>query len=316
MRIFMGIDNLNRNIRNPALTIGNFDGVHLGHKALFKRVKEWAKKLDGESVVMTFNPHPLQVFRPQDAPAFITMHEQKLALIESCGIDAVIVVPFNREFAEISATDFVKKIIVEKIGAKAIIVGYDYRFGRNREGNIEFLKAMGEKEGFSIDVVSGVHTDGVVVSSTMIRHFIHDGFIKEAGDLLGRPYEILGEVVPGRARGGRLLGFPTANVRLSIQASPKPGVYAVEVELEGKKYMGAANLGYNPTFGDVDLSLEVFILDFDGDIYGKQILVRFVERLRDEVKFSGIEELIAQIQKDVERTREILTERSVAVGAQ
>jgi riboflavin kinase/FMN adenylyltransferase len=313
MKVFIGTDDINRNIKNPAITIGNFDGVHLGHKALFQKVKEWARKLDGESVVMTFHPHPLQVLRPANGPAFITLHEQKLALIESCGIDAVVVIPFSIEFAQITATDFVKDLLVGKIGAKAIVVGYDYRFGRNREGDTEFLRKMGEQHGFELEVVSGIQTEGVVVSSTIIRRLICDGRIREAGSLLGRPYEIRGSVVKGRDRGGRLLGFPTANVCMSTQAAPKPGVYAVMVEVDDKQYMGAANLGYNPTFENTDLSLEVYILDFSENIYGKPIMVRFIDRLRDEKRFSGLDELIAQIQKDVEITREILTERQAPV---
>ncbi len=311
MKIISGLENIHKQIKRPALTIGNFDGVHLGHKALFNRVKEWAKVLDGESVVMTFDPHPLQVLSPRNGPAFITLHQQKLDLIASCGIDTTIVVPFSREFAQISATDFVKDILVDRIGVKAIVVGYDYRFGRDREGNIDFLKKMGDSNGFQLEVVSGIEMEGTVVSSTVIRRFICDGQLKEACRLLGRPYEVSGAVVRGRERGGRMLGFPTANVVMASQASPKPGVYAMEVELDGKTYFGAANLGYNPTFGDTDLSLEVHILDFDADIYGKQITVRFIDRLRDEKRFSSLAELSAQIQRDVEKAREILTARNV-----
>ncbi|MFP5211821.1 MAG: bifunctional riboflavin kinase/FAD synthetase, partial [Acidobacteriota bacterium] len=227
---------------------------------------------------------------------------------ESCGIDATIVVPFDMEFAKISARDFVKVLLVEKIGIKAIVVGYDYRFGNGREGNIDFLRKMGEEYDFQVDVVSGLQIADSVVSSTAIRHLIKDGELKEANRLLGRCYEIRGEVIPGRQRGGRLLGFPTANLSLNSLAQPKPGVYAVRVEIEGKRYGGAANLGYNPTFGGEALSLETFIFDFDQDIYGKTITVTFVDRLRDETKFPGIEALMEQIRKDVEKAKTVLAE--------
>ena len=309
MDIIVGIENIREKLQNPVLTIGNFDGVHLGHKALFKKVRDRARRLDGKSVVMTFDPHPLEIIQPANGPAFITLHERKLKLIEACGIDIAIVVPFNTEFAQISAARFVEDILVERIGVRAIIVGYDYRFGKNREGDLPLLEKMGEQYNFQLEVVSGIQMEGIVVSSTVIRQLIREGRVKEAARLLGRPYEISGEVVRGRERGGRLLGFPTANVRTSSQASPKTGIYAVEVEVDDKEHLGAANLGYNPTFGDTELSLEVHILDFDGNIYGKPIAVRFIERLRDEKRFSGPEELAVQIRKDVEKARKILEER-------
>ncbi len=314
MEVFVGVEDITRTIRNPVLTIGNFDGVHRGHQALFQRVKEWARRLNGESVVMTFHPQPLQVLAPETGPPLITLHERKIELIASCGIDVTIVIPFDRKFSKITAPSFVKDILVDKIGVKAIIVGYDYRFGHGRQGDIEFLRQMGDEHGFIVDIVSGVQVEDTVVSSTLIRQLILDGDLKEAGRLLGRPYEVSGTVVSGRRRGGRLLGFPTANIRLTGQACPRPGVYAVEAEVNGSRYGGAANLGYNPTFGDDELSLEVHILDFDKDIYGYPISVRFIDRLRDEVRFSGVEELVQQIRKDVEKARQILATREQAVN--
>ncbi|MCK8600621.1 bifunctional riboflavin kinase/FAD synthetase [Desulfoferrobacter suflitae] len=307
MEVFCGIDQINRPLRNPVLTIGNFDGVHLGHQTLFDRVKHRAQDLGGESVVMTFHPHPLEVLSPGNGPVFITEHARKLRLIESCGIDIAIVIPFSREFARMSAQQFVKRILVEKIGVKALVVGYDYKFGHGREGDIEFLRNLGKKYAFDVEAVTGIKMDGKVVSSTAIRQCIQQGQLKEANVLLGRPYEISGAVVKGRDRGGRVLGFPTANIRLSCQAPPKTGVYAVRVEIDGKTYGGAANLGYNPTFGDTDLSLEVHIFDFNQDLYGKEITVQFVDRLRDEQRFAGPEELAVQIHRDIQTAREILT---------
>jgi len=307
MEVFEGIENIRRPLKNPVLAIGNFDGVHRGHQTIFRKAREWAETLTGESVVITFHPHPLQVLAPGQGPLFITAHERKLELIALCGIDVAVVVPFSREFAQMSAGDFVKALLVDKIGAKAIIVGEDYRFGYGREGDIDFLRSMGEKYGFRVETVSGVQMDGTVVSSTLIRQFIQEGDLREANRLLGRPYEIAGIVVPGHQRGGRLLGFPTANIGLSGQAPPKPGVYVVEVEIGDETYGGAANVGYNPTFGGTDLSVEVFVFDFDENIYEKFIRVHFIERLRDEKRFSGPEELTVQIRKDVEKARAILS---------
>jgi riboflavin kinase / FMN adenylyltransferase len=306
MEVFEGIDNIRRSLKNPVLTIGNFDGVHRGHQTLFRKARERAETLAGESVVITFHPHPLQVLAPGQGPLFITPHERKLELIALCGIDVAVVVPFSSRFAQMSARDFVKALLVDKIGAKAIIVGEDYRFGYGREGDIAFLQKMGEKYGFKVETVSGVEMDGTVVSSTLIRQCIQEGDLREANRLLGHPYEIAGIVVPGHQRGGRLLGFPTANISLSGQAPPKPGVYVVEVAIGEGFYGGAANVGYNPTFGGNELSVEVFVFDFDENIYEKFIRVSFVDRLRDEKRFSGPEELTVQIRKDVEQARQIL----------
>lgn len=318
MEVIVGIDNIHRSLKNPALTIGNFDGVHRGHQALFRQVKEWARKLEGESVVITFQPHPLEVLFPGKGPVFITSHERRLELIADCGIDVTIVVPFNTDFAKMSARDFVKDILVRAIGVKAIVVGYDYRFGFGREGNIEFLKKLGREYGYEVETVSAIQFGETMVSSTAIRECIKDGELREACRLLGRPYEISGVVVKGRERGGRLLGFPTANISISAstQASPKLGVYAVEVKVGEKRYGGAANLGYNPTFGDTDLSLEVHIFDFNEDLYGKPITVSFVDRLREEKRFSGPKELALQIQKDVKKAREILAEKCNSLSDQ
>jgi riboflavin kinase / FMN adenylyltransferase len=307
MEVFEGIDKIDRSLKNPVLTIGNFDGVHRGHQSLFLKTREWAQKLGGESVVMTFNPHPLQLLAPGEGPFFITSHGRKIELIESCGIDVTIVVPFNHEFASISAVDFVERLLVERIGLKAIIVGEDYRFGFSREGDIGFLQRMGSKHGFEVETVSGVQVEGTVVSSTLIRQLIREGDMREAKRLLGRPYEIEGEVVHGRQRGGRLLGFPTANLRLTDQAPPRQGVYAVRVNIDDKLHGAAANVGFNPTFGGTELTVEVHIFDFDQSIYGKSITVYFIDRLRDEKRFSGPEELAHQIKRDVARAREILS---------
>ncbi len=307
MLVFRSIEQVQHKLKNPAITIGNFDGVHRGHKALFKRVKHWAEELNGQSAVMTFDPHPAEVLFPGKPLSFITSHQKKLDLIESCGIDAAIVIPFSHEFSRISATDFVEDVLVAKIGVKAVVVGYDYRFGHSREGDIEFLRRMGEKHGFQVDIVSGIKMDDTVVSSTAIRQMIIQGKMREANRLLGRCFEVSGTVIAGRKR-GVTLGFPTANILMPSLTSPRTGVYAVKAEVNGKTYGGAANLGYNPTFGDTDLSLEVHLFDFSGDIYGMPITIRFIDRLRDEKRFSGPDELVRQIRDDVNSAKKILAE--------
>ncbi len=304
MQVIVGVDNIHQSLQNPVLTIGNFDGVHRGHQALFEKVKEWAKKLNGQSVVMTFNPHPVEVLFPGKGPRFITSHERKLELIAASGVDAVIVIPFSREFSQISARGFVEDLLVGKIGVKALIVGHDYRFGHKREGDIDLLKQLGREFGFEVDTLDGIRVGDKLVSSTIIRQLIQKGQVVEANTLLGRPFEVIGPVVSGRKRGASLLGFPTANLRLPLQVSPSSGVYVVEVEMGGTRYAGAANIGTSPTFNNGEMSLEVHILDFSRDIYGDTIIVRFLDRLRDEKKFSGPAELTEQIRKDVVKTRE------------
>jgi riboflavin kinase / FMN adenylyltransferase len=306
MEVFEGIESIPRSLKNPVLTIGNFDGVHRGHQVLFRKAREWADEFGGESVILTFHPHPLQVLAPNQGLVFITPHKRKLELIALCGVDVAIVVPFSTEFAQMPAADFVRTLLVDTIGPRAIIVGEDYRFGHGREGDVHYLQRMGSQYGFKVETVSGVQLDGTVVSSTLIRQLIQDGDLREANKLLGRPYEISGVVVPGHQRGGRLLGFPTANISLSGQAPPKPGVYVVRVGVGEGTYGGAANVGYNPTFGGTELAVEVFLFDFDENIYDRLIRVDFLERLRDEKRFSGADELAAQIHKDVEKAKEIL----------
>jgi len=307
MEVFVGVENIQRSLKNPVLTIGNFDGVHRGHQALFQKAREWASEVGGESVVLTFNPHPLQVLAPEQGLLFITPHERKLELIALCGIDVAIVVPFSTEFARISAADFVKLLLVDRIGPRAIVVGEGYRFGCGREGDTHYLQQMGNRHGFKVATISGVQLDGTMVSSTLIRQLIQEGNLREANRLLGRPYEIAGLVVPGHQRGGRLLGFPTANISISGQAPPRLGVYAVRVKVGEATYGGAANVGHNPTFGGTELSIEVFLFDFHENIYDQYIRVSFLERLRDEKRFSGPDELASQIRKDVEQAKAILS---------
>jgi riboflavin kinase/FMN adenylyltransferase len=295
-----------RTFKNPVLTIGNFDGVHLGHQRIFRLVKEKAQEIGGESVVYTFEPHPVEVLAPQHKPLLITPLDEKLQLIKDQGIDATILANFSDKFASQTPEEFVKNILYDQIKIRQVFVGHDYTFGKDRRGNIALLKELGRRLGFNVEVVEAVRVGGLVVSSTLIRELIQKGEMQEAAKLLGRNYLFTGQVIHGHGRGSRKLGFPTANLRLAGALFPKPGIYAVWALYEGKRYAAVANLGWNPTFHDQRFSIEVHILNFDRDIYGDPLRIEFVERLRDEITFRGPEELIAQIKKDVSQARKML----------
>jgi riboflavin kinase / FMN adenylyltransferase len=310
MKLIEGLDKIDGPFKNAVVTIGNFDGVHIGHQALFHQVIEKADAISGTSVAITFEPHPIRVLKKNGSPPLITLYEQKIELIDRAGMDALIVIPFTREFADIPATGFVEDLLLGQIGMNAIVIGKDYSFGKNREGNFDTLTAFGQRLGFNVIVADWILTSNGPaerISSTRIRELVIAGNVSDAWQMLGRHYQIRGTVEIGRNRGGKLLGFPTANVRLHDELCPKTGVYAVTVELAGTRYKGVANIGYSPTFDDYVYTVEVHILDFDRDIYGHRIRVNFIDRVRDEKKFSGIEELSAQIKKDVEKARSIVS---------
>ena len=310
MKVFDHLDNIKEPFKRAVITIGNFDGVHIGHQALFHEVIEKAASIDGTSVAMTFEPHPMRVLRQNNHPPLITLYEQKAELIEHTGIDVLICVPFTLEFAALSAERFIKNLLVQKIGMQAIVVGEDYSFGKNREGNIEMLRSYAQQYGFEVIVAGWVRSARAMqdrISSTRIRELITDGLMEQAEKMLGRNYQIRGRVVTGRDRGGKVLGIPTANINLNDELCPKTGIYAVTVEFNGEKYKGVANIGYSPTFEDHQFTVEVHILDFSDNIYGKKIRVNFVKRIRDEKKFSSISDLIDQIKLDIVAGREILS---------
>ena len=305
MAVIFDLDQLEKPLKNPVLTIGNFDGVHRGHLALFEKVKERAKAIDGQSVVMTFDPHPIKVMMSGNGPPLITPTQQKLKLIEESGIDVILCIPFTKEFALVSPEDFVKKILVQRIGIREVVVGYDYCFGYKRSGDINLLRKMGQDYNFTVHVVNQFVVDDMQVSSTAVRNLVQEGNLHEAKKLLGRDYQVCGTVVKGKNRGGRLLGFPTANLELVDELTPKLGVYIVRVLINGKTYNGLTNIGFNPTFGNNLFSVETHILDFSGDLVGKTIRVNFLERLRDEKTFNSFEELSEQIKKDARQAREL-----------
>jgi riboflavin kinase/FMN adenylyltransferase len=291
---------------NPVLTIGNFDGIHLGHQRLFQKVRERAEAIGGTATVMTFQPHPAAVLRPAKAPRQIVADENKAELIFGCGIEVLLLLPFSWEFAQIPAPDFVKKILMGKIGMKEIVIGYDYTFGRKREGNIDLLKELGADGGFAVHIHPPVMVKGQPVSSTRIRELILSGAMEEAKALLGRPFSLSGRVIPGQNIGRKVLGFPTANLEPREKLLPQRGVYVVQVETENGTYFGVTNVGFNPTFSGKHISVETYLLDFDQTLYDQFITVGFLKRLRGEKTFAGPEALRAQIQKDVELARECL----------
>jgi riboflavin kinase/FMN adenylyltransferase len=306
MKIFNTLRNVPPDLKGAVITIGNFDGVHIGHRQIFEKVIADARHLGGPAAVMTFEPHPKQVLHPERRPFYlITTIAEKLRLIEAAGVDAVWLVPFSLEFAARTATSFVEDILIGGLAIRKVTIGHDYTFGRGREGNETFLKEMGRKRGFAVDVVNAFRIGEKIISSTVIREAILAGEVSQAAAMLGRPYNLAGLVVVGHRRGAGL-GFPTANLEPEKVLVPARGVYAVRALASGGSYAGVLNIGENPTFGDGRRSVEVHLLDFSGDLYGEPLEVKFIERLRGEVKFDGPDALVAQIRKDIDQARQIL----------
>ena len=309
MKIIDRLENITQPFKNAVITIGNFDGVHIGHQALFHEVIEKADAINGTSIAMTFDPHPIRVLQKNNNPPLITLQEQKTELIERSGMEVLICIPFTKQFASLSAEDFIQNLLVDKIGMKAIIVGGDYTFGKNREGNLAVLKSFASQLGYEVIVADWIKAAQNVsdrISSTKIRDLVMAGNIEPASKMLGRHYQIRGRVVKGRDRGGKLLGIPTANINLQDELCPKTGIYAVTVEYNNRIYKGVANIGYSPTFDDNEFTVEVHLLDFTENIYDEKIRVNFIERIRDEKKFADISELKEQINQDIKAANKIL----------
>jgi len=309
MQLINNIEDIKEQFIDPIITIGNFDGVHMGHQALLQEVIEKADSIRGTSVVLTFEPHPMRVLKENNHFPLITLYEQKVELIEATGIDFLICLPFTLAFASLPAVNFIEDILVDRIGMKAIVIGKDYTFGKNRQGNIELLNQYAPIHGFEVIVKNWIEAtvnSPYRISSTRIRRLVKAGDLENAQKLLGRHYQIRGMVKRGRDRGGKLLGFPTANIELKDELSPKRGVYAVKVEYGGDLLMGVANIGYSPTFDDHVFTVEVHILNFNGDLYDQPIKVNFVKRIRDEKKFSSVNALAQQIGRDVKKAEALL----------
>ena len=285
-----------------SVTIGNFDGVHLGHQELLRRTVARASALGGQSVAMTFSPHPVRFFAPKARFYEITSLEEKSELIASFGIDILVIESFTGEVGRMWPEEFAREILSRRLRARHVTVGYDFTFGRNRTGTPVALGLIGRELGFEVEVVPPLVRGGLIVSSTRIRDLLLAGRVREAEELLRRPYRISGPVIAGAGR-GRKLGFPTANIQFLQELIPLPGVYVVEAEVRGERRRAVANVGFNPTFGENSLGVEVHLFDFDEDLYGEEIAVHFRDRIRDERKFKSVEELVRQIQQDVQYAR-------------
>jgi riboflavin kinase/FMN adenylyltransferase len=299
---------LGRPLRAPTVAIGNFDGVHRGHQALVETAAHLAGQAGGEAVVLTFDPHPAHFFAPHLAPPMIMPLQRRLELLAEFGAQVVVIESFDAAFAAIEAEPFVEEVLVRDLHARHVVVGYDFSFGHGRHGTPEVLTALGGRLGMGVTVVPAVMADGLVCSSTKIREFVHEGRVDGARLLLGRPFELTGEVVRGAGR-GRGLGIPTANLRPEGELLPRTGIYAARARLlDGALERPAAvSVGTNPTFvpGAGELTVEAYLLDFDGDLYGKRLRLDLLARLREERRFASADELVAQIHNDIARTREI-----------
>lgn len=308
MRIFNSFDDIDH-IPNPVLTIGTFDGVHMGHQKIIQQLNDEAAKIGGESVLFTFYPHPRMVLYPDShGVRLIQTQVEKLDKLKRLGLKNVIVIPFTIDFSRLSAIEFVRDYLVNKLKVKKMVIGYDHQFGKNREGSIEFLRDICDVYDFEVIEISAQEIDDVNVSSTKVRNAIVSGDIVTANNYLGEPFKLSGRVVKGKGI-GRKIGFPTANLKVEsdVKIIPGSGVYVVDVVFEGRNLKGMLNIGTNPTISEENnVTIELNIFDFDGMIYDEILEVNFIARIRDEQKFDSLEALIDQIKKDEEYTRTYL----------
>ena len=307
MKVHYGVENIE--IKCPIVTIGSFDGVHLGHACVIQHLKEKASSIDGESVIISFEPHPREVLYPREQKiGILTTLEEKIAILEKYGVDHLIILKFTLEFAQQPYNDFVKKVLIDKLKIKGLVVGYDHRFGKDRAGNFENLQELANKYGFFLEKEVVFEENDVNVSSTKIRNALTVGDITTVNRFLGYSYSVTGEVVYGHHLGHKI-GFPTANIQVSDERKllPAIGVYAVKVIIEQEIFNGMLNIGIRPTVSnDGQVSCEVYIFDFNRDLYGKTITINFIDRIRGERKFNDIEELRVQLQKDREKILKLL----------
>lgn len=285
-----------------AMSIGNFDGVHSGHRKILEDVAQRAHQSGWMSAVLTFDPHPTKVLRPEAAPLQIETLAQRLDGFSRNGIEAVLVLPFTLELAQVKARDFVQRFLVETMNAKAVLVGESFRFGNRQEGDVELLEKLGDKFGFEVDIIAPVGDGNSVVSSSAIRQAVRDGRVEDARQMLGRPFALVGEIHPGTGQGRKLV-VPTLNITTQQELLPKNGVYATESVLGGKTYQSVTNIGVRPTFDGQRLAIETNLFDFGETITDGAMEVRFKSRLRDEQKFPSIEALREQVLKDIEAAK-------------
>lgn len=310
MKIFHGTENANIS-RPTVLTLGVFDGLHLGHQRIMQTVVERARAVGATATAITFDPHPRAVLHPESAPPLLQTLDQRLANFEVLGIEQAIVIPFTREFAAQPAEDFLNNIIRDRMYAKEVYLGKGFAFGKNRGGNIELLRKMSGELGFMADEIDEVQLRGMRISSSKIRKLLDEGRVNLARRMLGRPYGVEGVIIRGNRR-GHTIGFPTANLRPHNRVIPRFGVYATATLIDGKWRKSITNIGVRPTFeSDSEPSIESYIFDFDSDLYGDVLRVRFLYRIRDERKFNGIDELKAQIEKDTRVARNYFRHQGV-----
>ena len=294
------------------MAIGNFDGVHLGHRALLDEARRLACAAGSQSVALTFDPHPARFFAPSLAPPMLTPLYRRIELLQEAGADVVVVEPFTAEFAALPAEQFVEQVLARDLGAHHVVVGADFSFGQNRRGNTTLLASLGKRLGMGVTIVPQVTASGLVCSSTKIREFVLEGRVEGASLLLGRPFELDGKVVAGVGR-GRKLGIPTANLAYEGEILPKPGVYAARACRLGREprwYAAAVSIGTNPTFaklGEPELLVEAHLLDFSGDLYDARLRLAFIARLREQRRYAQVHDLVAEIGRDIARTRELCT---------
>lgn len=300
MKIFHGTENANIS-RPTVLTLGVFDGLHLGHQKIMETVVRRAREINAVPTVITFDPHPRAVLHPESAPPLLQTLDQRLAAFEVLGIEQAIIIRFNKEFAAQDAETFIREVIYERLQAREVYLGKGFEFGRNRGGNIALLKKMSKELGFYADEVLEIRVRGHRISSSKIRELLKEGKVNRVRRYLGRPYGVEGQIEHGSQRGHEI-GFPTANLKPRNRVIPKFGVYVTATLIDGKWRRSITNIGVRPTFENAaEPSIETYIFDFDNNLYGDVLRIRFLHRLRDEKKFSGIEELKAQIEKDTSR---------------
>jgi len=309
MEVIRGLHNLRARHSGCVVTIGNFDGIHLGHQSVLGELAEKAAEMDLSSLVMVFEPHPQEFFDAENAPARLTRFREKVQILRRFAVDRLLCVRFDKKFASIPAQDFVQQILIEKLGVRHLIIGDDFRFGHGRSGDVEMLRAAGETENFQVMNMRTFDMDGERVSSTRIRAALKIGELNVAEKLLGRSYRMSGRVVQGDQR-GRTIGFPTANIYLHRKVSPITGVFAVQVfGLDDEPLQAVANIGTRPTVDGKKCLLEVHLLDFDQDVYGRHVQVMFLCKLREEQRFESLDDLKQQIHRDVQAARDIFEQQ-------
>jgi len=306
VQIFRHIEGRELSIVKPILTMGNFDGIHLGHQALLRQVTQEAKAQKGSSVVLTFEPHPIKIIAPQHAPRLILTHKDKVRYLQSLGLDLLVIQKFDAAFAGIEAEEFVRRYLVGRLKVHQIWVGKNFRFGKGRKGQVEDLMRWGAEEGFEVRMVEPILAGGGRVSSSRIRALIERGEVDEAGGLLGRYHFVSGRVVQGHER-GRQLGFPTANIVPQTEVLPADGIYATYVQVDDGQWPSVTNIGVNPTFGEGPKTIESYIFDFHRDLYGRSVKLFFVKKIREERKFASPDLLVEQMEKDAVNARQLLS---------